>query len=48
MSHSVENDSYHLGTVEISKGEYANSEKINEIIDMLRDHENRIGTEEMK
>lgn len=28
---------YRLGTVEISKGEYANAEKINQIIDELRE-----------
>ena len=28
-------ETYKLGTVEISKGEYANSEKINQIIDAL-------------
>ncbi len=48
MSYSPGDESYHLGTLEISKGEYANSEKINQIIDWLRDHENRIGVEENK
>jgi len=46
MKYSPGDESYHLGTLEITKGEYANSEKINEIIDMLRDHEKRIGNEE--
>ena len=48
MIYSPGDNSYHLGSIEISKGEYANSQKINEIIDMLRDHEYRIGTEENK
>jgi len=48
MTYSPGSESYHLGTIEISKGEYANSQKINEIIDMLRDHERRIGDEEGK
>jgi len=34
-------DSYTLGTVTISKGEYANAQKINEIIDYLNDLELR-------
>jgi len=48
MKYSPGDESYHIGTIEISKGEYANSEKINQIIDWLRDHENRIGVEENK
>ena len=39
MTYSPGDESYHLGTLEISKGEYANSEKINQIIDWLREHE---------
>ena len=35
MTESPGDESYRLGTVEISKGEYANSEKINEIIEAL-------------
>ncbi len=34
-------ETYKLGTLEISKAEYANAEKINEIIDYLTDMELR-------
>ena len=35
MSESPGDDNYHLGSITLSKGEYANAEKINEIIDYL-------------
>ena len=42
MIYSPGDNSYHLGTIEISKGEYANSEKINELIDCFRDLQERL------
>ncbi len=39
MTQSPGDESYSLGTITISKGEYANSEKINEIIDYLNKQE---------
>ncbi len=39
MSESPGDENYTLGTVTISKGEYANAEKINEIIDYLNGQE---------
>ncbi len=41
MTQSPGDESYSLGTVTISKGEYANAEKINEIIDYLMELENK-------
>ena len=41
-------ETYTLGTVEISKGEYANSEKINQIIDELRELQEKIQKLEMR
>jgi len=41
MTQSPGEEDYHLGTVTITKGEYANAEKINEIIDYLTDLELR-------
>jgi len=40
MTQSPGDDDYHLGTITITKGEYANAEKINEIIDYLEKQEN--------
>ena len=40
------NETYTLGTVEISKGEYANAEKINQIIDYLNKLEERLTQQE--
>ena len=48
MTYSPGNESYHLGTLEISKGEYANSEKINELIDCFRDLQERLFKVEKK
>jgi len=39
MTKSPGDDDYHLGTITITKGEYANSEKINEILDYLIEEE---------
>ncbi len=41
MTYSPGSNSYHLGTVEITKGEYANAEKINEIIDWMQKHDEK-------
>jgi len=41
MTESPGNENYQLGSVTITKGEYANAEKINEIIDYLTDLELR-------
>jgi len=46
--YSPGDESYHLGTLEISKGEYANSEKINELIDCFRDLQERLFKVEKK
>ena len=35
-------ETYSLGTVEISKGEYANSEKINDLIEWCRELQDRL------
>ena len=35
-------EEYKLGTVTISKGEYANSEKINQIVDFLNEMDSRL------
>ena len=48
MVYSPGDESYHLGTITITKGEYATAEKVNQIIDWMRDHERRIGDEEGK
>ena len=52
MTQSPGDESYSLGTVTISKGEYANAEKINEIIDYLMELENKwsptISAEDLK
>ncbi len=37
MTHSPGDESYHLGTLEISKGEYAMAEKFNELVDWCRE-----------
>ena len=39
MSQSPGDENFTLGTLTISKGEYANAEKINEIIDYLMEQE---------
>jgi len=39
MTQSPGDDDYHLGTITITKGEYANAEKINEIIEYLIEEE---------
>ena len=36
------NEKYRLGTLKISKADYANSEKINDLIEWLREHEDRL------
>jgi len=41
MTYSPGDESYHIGTITIDKGTYANSEKINEIIDYLREHDDK-------
>lgn len=41
-------ETYKLGSVEISKGEYANSEKINQLIDIIRDLSDRLARLEGK
>ena len=48
MVYSPGNESYHIGTLEISKGEYANSEKSNEIIEWVRDLQERVFKLEQK
>ena len=48
MTYSPGDESYHLGTLEISKGEFANSEKINEIIEWNRDLQERLFKLEQK
>ncbi len=39
MSESPGEESFTLGTLTLTKGEYANAEKINEIIDYLTEKE---------
>ena len=41
-------EEYKLGTVTITKGEMANSQKINEIIDTLKELEARLTVQENK
>ena len=41
FSESPADDTYKCGTLVISKAEYANAEKINQIIDYLIDVENK-------
>ena len=48
ITYSPGDESYHLGTLEISKGEYANSEKINEIVEWVRDLQERLFKVEKK
>lgn len=48
MQESPGDETYTLGTVTISKGEYANAEKINQIIDELRKLSERIAKVEGK
>lgn len=48
MIYSPSEETYHLGTITISKGEYANSEKSNEIIDFCRKLEERVSKLEGK
>ena len=48
MTYSPGSESYHLGTIEISKGEYANCEKINELIECFRDLQERLFKLEQK
>ena len=48
MTYSPGSESYYLGTLEISKGEYANSEKINELIEWNRDLQERLFKLEQK
>ena len=35
LTHSPGDETYHLGTLELTKAEYANAEKINQVIDVL-------------
>ena len=42
MTYSPGDESYHLGTITISKGEYANAEKINEIVDCFRELQEKV------
>ena len=42
MTESPGDETYTLGTITISKGEYANSEKINQIIDIINTLEERL------
>ena len=37
MTYSPGDDSYHLGTITIPKGEYATLEKVNQLIDWCRE-----------
>lgn len=48
MTYSPGDESYHLGTITISKGEYANSEKINDVIEWCRDLQTRLEVIENK
>jgi len=48
MTYSPGNESYHLGTLEITKGEYAMAEKFNELVDCFRDLQERVFKVEQK
>lgn len=48
LTQSPGDDEYHLGTITISKGEYANAEKLNEIIDCIISIEERLNKVEGK
>jgi len=36
------NETYHLGTLELTKAEFANAEKINDLIDWCRELDERL------
>jgi len=42
MTYSPGDESYHLGTIVISKGEYANAEKINELVECFRELQEKV------
>ena len=42
VSQSPGEEIFHLGTLELSKGEYANSEKINDLIEWCRELQDRL------
>jgi len=42
MTYSPGDESYHLGTIELSKGEYANAEKINELVECFRELQEKV------
>lgn len=42
MTESPGDETYTLGTVTITKGEYANAEKINQLIDELQELQQRL------
>jgi len=48
MTEGIGDDSYHLGSITITKGEYANSQKLNEIIDFLAELDTRVKYTEKK